>query len=149
MNLFDELVALIAALEAAQLPYALCGGLAVAAHGAPRATKDIDLLVPRDAVDAIAAVAATLGFKFAAAPMRFRDGMEIRRISKIESGKLLVLDLLLMDDNTRHAWDARETRALAGTRLVVVGRDALIRMKASAGRPIDVADIERLTGDDR
>ena len=34
----------VRALERAKVPYALCGGLAVALHGFPRATKDIDLL---------------------------------------------------------------------------------------------------------
>jgi hypothetical protein len=43
VDLFDELVRLAAALHDAGTPYGLCGGLAVAAHGAPRATKDIDL----------------------------------------------------------------------------------------------------------
>ena len=31
-------------MDEAGVDYALCGGLAVAAHGAPRATRDIDLL---------------------------------------------------------------------------------------------------------
>lgn len=44
MDLFAEVVALTAALEAAEVDYAICGGEALAVHGAPRATRDIDLL---------------------------------------------------------------------------------------------------------
>jgi hypothetical protein len=48
MNLDDPVaVALCVAalLERAETPYALCGGLAVAAYGTPRETKDADLAV--------------------------------------------------------------------------------------------------------
>ena len=50
MDLHQELVQLIDALEAAGAEYALCGGLALAVHGHPRFTKDIDLLVPAEAL---------------------------------------------------------------------------------------------------
>ncbi len=48
MATFDlqaELDAVTAALDASQIEYAICGALALAVHGHPRATKDIDVLV--------------------------------------------------------------------------------------------------------
>jgi hypothetical protein len=45
MDLAAELRDVVGALAAQQIPYALAGGLAVAVWGAPRATKDIDLLI--------------------------------------------------------------------------------------------------------
>jgi hypothetical protein len=45
MNIYDELVAVVRALAADGVDYALVGGLAVGVWGVPRATKDIDLLV--------------------------------------------------------------------------------------------------------
>ena len=45
MNLVDELYAITAALTAAGIRYAVCGGVAVTLHGATRSTKDIDLLI--------------------------------------------------------------------------------------------------------
>jgi len=38
-------------LDDLQIPYALIGGLAVGAHGAPRATKDVDFLVGEEAFE--------------------------------------------------------------------------------------------------
>ena len=38
LDLYDELAALLDALEAANAEYAVCGGLAMAIHGIPRAT---------------------------------------------------------------------------------------------------------------
>jgi hypothetical protein len=48
--------------------YALVGGLAVAVWGAPRATKDIDLLVQPERLDAAMNAVASCGFTFTAAP---------------------------------------------------------------------------------
>jgi hypothetical protein len=59
MNIYAELTTVQQALDNAAVDYALVGGLAVAVGGAPRATKDIDLLVrPDDVVRAKAAVRA-------------------------------------------------------------------------------------------
>ena len=49
MDFFQELKDLAIALDASVVDYALCGGVALAIHGVPRATQDIDLLVrPED-----------------------------------------------------------------------------------------------------
>lgn len=45
LDLADELAQLTRSLGAAGIEYALCGGLAMAVHGAPRATVDIDFIV--------------------------------------------------------------------------------------------------------
>jgi hypothetical protein len=56
VTIYDELRAVLAALDQASVDYALVGGLAVAVWGAPRATKDIDLLVqPADLQRTLAA----------------------------------------------------------------------------------------------
>jgi hypothetical protein len=47
VDLFEELRALLEALRRENLPYALCGGLAVAVYGITRATEDIDLLIEK------------------------------------------------------------------------------------------------------
>ena len=44
-DLFRELTSLLSALDEEGIDYALCGGLAMAVHGYPRATVDIDLLI--------------------------------------------------------------------------------------------------------
>jgi hypothetical protein len=51
LDLKAELEALIDALAAAAVPHAICGGIAVTIHGAPRLTDDLDLLVPADRID--------------------------------------------------------------------------------------------------
>src|SRR5262249_10340180 len=46
LDLYTELRTLAAALDAANIPYGLAGGLAVSLYTTPRATEDIDVLHP-------------------------------------------------------------------------------------------------------
>jgi len=48
--------------ESRREPYALVGGLALLAYGAPRATFDVDLLAPRPARDALVGFLEANGF---------------------------------------------------------------------------------------
>ncbi|HET8575601.1 MAG TPA: hypothetical protein VFO18_00775, partial [Methylomirabilota bacterium] len=61
-NLFEEFRAVVAALDRAAVRFAVCGGLAMFIHARPRATVDIDLLAPPDAIPALVAAVAPLGF---------------------------------------------------------------------------------------
>lgn len=149
MDVLANLRTVTTALDEAAIPYALVGGWAVAVHGAPRATADLDLLIrPADLEPALAAVEPH-GFRHKAMPMKFPDGMRLQRVSKIEQGELLTLDLLLVVELLEPVWESREPIEALGTTLWVIGRDALISMKQWAGRPQDLADIARLLGDDR
>jgi len=137
------------ALERGKAEYALVGALAVAVHGAPRATTDIDLLVHRDALERVREVAHAQGFTLEALPLRFRDGMELRRLTKIADGDHLTLDLILVDASLLPVWESRERIETEAGAVWVAGREALIQMKLAAGRPQDVYDIERLQELDR
>jgi hypothetical protein len=150
MTLFEELRALVTALDAAGVEYALAGGLAVAVWGAPRATKDIDLLVQPDALAPAMAAARERGFTLEALPFEFKDGMQLHRVNKVDAtGNLLTVDFMLVDKNLAPAWAGRVRLPFAGGDIVVIGRDALIAMKALAGRPQDIADIQSLKEGDR
>lgn len=45
MNIKDEFLRIVDALTAAEIQYVVVGGLAVAIHGCPRLTIDIDILI--------------------------------------------------------------------------------------------------------
>ena len=149
MTVVEELMAVAAALERHHVDYALVGGLAVAVWGAPRATKDIDLLVRPESLTKAMEAVATRGFNLAGSPLRFRDGMELQRVTKVEAGAHLIVDFMLVGESLEDIWTSRQKVETEGGPLWVVSRDALIRMKAQAARPQDIADIERLTEGDR
>lgn len=148
MNLVDELHAIVAALTAAGIGYAVCGGVAVTVHGATRSTKDIDILVARADLQRAIDVVRPLGYVFVALPMTFDAGTErerhVQRVSKIDGDEHLVLDLLLAEAAFANALEDRAVVSLAEGPLVVVSRATLLRMKRLAGRAQDLADLERL-----
>ncbi len=145
MDLYRELTALITALEEAHLPYAVCGALAVAIHGAPRATKDIDLLVPPEAIADVIQAAKGCGFIFEAQPMTFAaSGVSITRVSKLVDGHPLTLDILHANHVLSEPWASRQRAPFAEGELCVVSRAGLTTLKLAAGRPQDLWDLQRL-----
>lgn len=152
MNLVDELHLIVAALEAAGLRYAVCGGVAVTVHGVVRSTRDIDLLVSTEALPAVLAVVGSLGYSFVSLPMTFDEGTErerhVQRATKVSGGEHMLLDLLLEQGALQGALDdAIEVRLPQGS-LRVVSLSTLCKMKRLAGRAQDLADLERLEADD-
>jgi len=108
LSLFEETVGLLTDLERRGIPYAVAGAVVLAIHGVPRATTDLDLLVdPRD-LDAVLGVARARQFGIEALPMRFSDGMEVRRTTKVDGAEMLTLDLLLVNPNLEPVWTSRE-----------------------------------------
>lgn len=149
MDFYEELSGLIAALAEAGVDYAVCGGVALAIHGHPRFTKDIDLVVREDDLERIRRVAASVGFSLPALPMTFDAGSSkerrVHRLSKVDGEELLTLDLLVLrGSDFEGVWQDREEFAWRGRPVRAVSRRGLITMKRAAGRPQDLVDIELL-----
>jgi hypothetical protein len=128
LNLLQELASILDALSAEDIPYAICGGLAMSVHGFTRATEDIDLFVRAEDIDRAESVVEPLGYVVKAKPMNFSSGaMRSRRVSKIDTsdGDLLMLDLLLVTEATESAWKSRETREWSQRKISVVSREGL------------------------
>lgn len=150
MDIYRELSALVALLEERQIEYALCGGIALAVHGAPRATQDIDLLVRAEALDRLREAARDSGFVFESLPMDFSaSGVTVYRFTKLIENVPLMLDALIADGPLAAVWQTRQSFAFEDGRLQVVSREGLITMKLAAGRPQDIADVKRLSELDR
>lgn len=148
LDLKQELEALVDALAAARVGFAVCGGIAVTIHGAPRFTKDIDLLVPRAELDRALVVAEQCGFDLRAAPMTFGAGgpLErcIQRVSKADQATLLTLDIILVEPGFSGVWSSRVLVAWEGRVVPVVSVEGLAQMKRWAGRPQDLLDLASL-----
>ncbi len=148
-DLIPELKGIITSMDEAGIEYALCGGLSMAVHGFPRATMDIDLLIRPESLDAAYEVGAKRGFNIRGLDMSFKErAVEIRRVSKVVGEDVLPLDLLLVTHQVEDVWASRETIGFQGSKLVVVSRDGLVKMKTLAGRPQDLADIHRIENEE-
>lgn len=135
---------MLAALEAGSIDYALCGGVALAIHGAPRATQDIDMLVRPEDLERLRQAARTCGFTLEGLPMDFASGITIHRFTKIVDGQPFMLDALLVSPPIQTVWAGRQQAAFEDGVVRVVSREGLISLKLAAGRPQDIADVQRL-----
>jgi hypothetical protein len=149
-TLLDELSGLISAFDENGVEYAVCGGLSMAIHGFARATLDIDVLIRGESLEKAYKIAETKGFDIRGLDISFKErAVEIRRVSKIDdNGEVLSLDLLLVTPQIEDVWATKESIDFLGRKLWVVSREGLIKMKRLAGRPQDLADIERLENEE-
>lgn len=140
---------LVEAFSNHQIEFALCGGLAVAAHGLVRATQDIDFLIRSESLGAAYSAAAEVGYDIRGLDISFKERtVEIRRVSKIVGEDVISLDLLLVTPHVEDVWQSRMPIEFYGQILDVVSRSGLIKMKQQAGRPQDLADIARLESEE-
>lgn len=147
IDVYAELKRIINALNENNVEYAVCGGWAMAIHGVPRATVDIDLLISEDSLDKVFDVARKNDYWLEGLPMSFHNGqIEIRRISKVddETGFVLMLDLLLVTPEIVDVWQSKLAENLEDGLVFVVSLDGLIKLKTLSGRTQDKADIEKL-----
>lgn len=123
----------------------MVGAYALAAHGLPRATGDLDLWVAPTAGNAPRVLRALARFgaplsgitedDLAATDQVLQIGVPPRRIDLVTS-----IDAVEFPA----AWAARAEITVDGVRLPVLGREHLIRNKRAVGRPQDLADVARL-----
>jgi hypothetical protein len=146
MGLIQAAQRAVMALNRSGVDYALCGGLAVAAHGNPRSTRDIDVVVATE-VDArrILGILADDGWVINPNEIAFPDGFVLHRALLVEGKQPWMLDVLVEPAGSGHL-SGRILSELEGCACWVVSREQLIAMKRSAGRPIDLHDIQHLEG---
>jgi predicted nucleotidyltransferase len=125
--------------------FLLVGAYAVAVHGFPRATKDIDLFVgatPENATDLMRALAKfgtplhdVSVADFSAEGIIFQIGNSPRRIDIITS---------INGVEFAQAYANKTTISIEGLEVPVISLEDLIANKRASGRPQDLADAEKL-----
>ncbi|HAC91994.1 MAG TPA: hypothetical protein DCF63_15420 [Planctomycetaceae bacterium] len=138
-----ELRELILLLNQHKVEYALCGGMAVALHGYPRFTKDIDLLIPAASLEDARRVAILAGFLDESGRIPFADA-DVYRVIKAEGTEFRILDLLVPKCLNTVAWQERAWFDWNGLPICAVSLEGIVEMKRAAGRDIDLIDVKRL-----
>ncbi len=145
MLLIDDYKDMLSALNDAGAEYLIVGAYALAAHGNPRATGDIDIWVrptPENAKRVWSAL-ETYGAPrrmvtaedFALDDTVFQIGVPPHRIDIVTS---------ISGVDFGAAWSSRRKTSFGGCKVDVLGRDELIANKKAAGRPKDLADVHWL-----
>jgi hypothetical protein len=148
MLIIEELYRLAEVFAEDGLEYAVCGGLAVAIHGRPRLTVDIDIVVAAQDIKRAAVIAASVGFDDVAGwvhlPLTKLGIRRLYRLNKISGVKLLTLDLLEADSSKNAIFSDRETFDVEGRSIQSLSRAAIIAMKRDSDRTKDRLDVELL-----
>jgi hypothetical protein len=148
-GLNDDFRDILRALAEARAEYLVVGAHAMALHGVPRATGDLDVFVRPSADNARRVLSALRSFgapvddhgvtaaDLEVAGTVYQIGMPPRRI-----------DLMTAIDGVEFgaAWDSREEVPIAGLIVPFLGRSALLANKRASGRDKDLVDL-RLLGD--
>lgn len=143
---FDEM---LAALSEAGAEFLIVGAHAVAVHGRPRATGDLDLWVRPSADNAARVWRALSAF---GAPLTQLTPAELERpdvvfqigVPPSRIDVLTGISGVTFDE----AWPRRVMVTVSGRSVAVLGRDELIRNKKASGRPRDLADVAELEAAD-
>jgi hypothetical protein len=150
MNLAPDFDEFIASLIAHGVEFIVVGAYALAFHGAPRFTGDLDVLVRPDIDNAIRLLAALSAFGFPATELT-PDAVADRRrmlqmgVPPVQIHVMSAISGVEWDE----AWTDRVEGPLGRHTVAFLGRETFLRNKRAAGRPKDLADIDALRpGDD-
>ena len=148
MDLQPDFKELLALFNARRVEYLIVGAYALAFHGAPRYTGDIDLLVRPSPDNAKAILAALADFGFASLGLSEGDFLQPDRVIQLGVPPVRI-DLLT--SLTGLTWEEANVHRIADqygdVPVHFIGKTEYIRNKKATGRKKDEADIEALGGD--
>jgi hypothetical protein len=135
----------IALLNSHEVEYLVVGGHAVAFHGHPRYTGDIDFLIRTTPGNAARVLRVLQVFGFGALGIVERDLLEPGRVVQLGQPPNRV-DLLTSVSGVdfESAWNSRVQTTMDDQPVNVIGWDELLRNKRASGRQKDLADLEQL-----
>jgi hypothetical protein len=138
---FDDFVR---ALNANKVEYVIVGSFALAFHGCPRATGDIDFWIKPTGSNAKALLKALNDFGFGELEISEEDILSGQIVQlgypPVRIDLITVLDGLTPDE----IWESREKGNFGKNSVFYLGRGAFVKNKLTLGRNKDLADLELL-----
>lgn len=140
----EDFLDLLRSLLKEEARFMVVGAYAMAAHGVPRATGDIDIWVAADEANAVRVFRALAQFgaplealgitaaDFAAPDRVVQIGLPPRRIDVLTG---------VSGIDFASAWPGRASARCADLTVPILGRQDLVANKRAAGRPKDLADL--------
>ncbi len=147
MDLYPDFSEFIGSLNGADVRYLVVGGYAVAAHGHPRYTGDLDIWVWIDPGNARGVLAALEQFGFGDIGISTSDLMTPDRVVQIGYPPVRI-DLLTSIDGVdfQVCYERRLDVEMGAVMVPVISLEDLRLNKRASGRAQDLADLEALEG---
>ncbi len=145
MNVEKDFEEFFALLNKHKVRYCVVGAYAVAYHGMPRATGDIDVLVEPDLENAKKIIRALREFGFGALKLTEQDFCRKNHVVQLGVPPLRI-DLLtsISGVDFERVWNHRVFNRYGRQKVWVMGRRELLVNKGKTGRPKDKLDVESL-----
>ena len=146
MKLAKDLREFIELLNSRRVDYIVVGGHAVAFHGHPRFTGDIDFLLRPSSENAERVINAVEAFGFSPPGLSPEDF--VRESTVVQLGyPPNRIDLLTSISGVpfEEAWSGKLSGELDGLPVFFLGWDALLKNKRASGRDKDLVDVNKLS----
>jgi len=145
MPLQKDLREFIESLNSHHVEYVIVGAFALAFHGLPRYTGDLDIFVRPSPENAARLEKVIAEFGFAAAGLSAEDFLRPNQVIQLGRAPNRV-DLLtsITGVTFEEAWAQRVPSELDGVPVNFIGKESLIKNKRATGRTRDKADLEAL-----
>jgi len=139
---FKELLALF---NAHKVEHVIVGGYALAFHGAPRFTGDLDIFVKPDKQNAQRVMAALAEFGFGSLGLSEDDFAKLNQVVQLGVPPVRI-DLItsLSGVSWQDAFDESVSADLDNIRVRFISRKHFVANKRAIGRKKDLADLEAL-----
>jgi len=144
-RLSSDLREFIHLLNTKSVKYVIVGAWAVAFHGRPRYTGDIDIFVAREQDNADRLMEVLEAFGFGQSGIQREDFLQVDHVVQLGRAPNRIDILTGISGVTfDEAWETREHGSIADVAVFVISRDLLIKNKRAANRDRDQADIKLL-----
>lgn len=145
MEVYPDFKELLALFNARSVEYVIVGGYALAFHGAPRYTGDLDILVRPDPENAQRVLEALFAFGFTSVDISVEDFASPEKVLQLGFPPVRV-DIIT--SLTGVSWEEVSAGGVAGSfgdaPVHYIGRKEFIANKRATGRTRDLADLETL-----
>lgn len=131
--------------SAHRVEYLIVGGYALAFHGAPRFTGDLDILVKPDVANAQRIFSALEAFGFVSVGLTPSDFEHLDQVIQLGVPPVRI-DLItsITGVSWDEAWAGRTAGSYGDIPVSYIGRAQFIANKRATGRTKDIADLEVL-----
>lgn len=145
INLEKDIIEFIELCNKHNIKYLVIGGYAVSIHGYPRSTKDIDVCIEMSDSNASNMVQVINDFGFGSLKLSKEDFLKKDFITQLGFPPMRI-DILndLSGVSFEEAWNNKKVVGFENVPVNFIGYTDLLIVKKNAGRPQDLADIDKL-----
>jgi hypothetical protein len=145
MEVQEDFKELLELFNVRKVKYLIVGGYALAYHGAPRYTGDIDIFVKPDTENALCILKALNEFGFGSVDLKEEDFQSPNKVVQLGYPPVRI-DIITSISGV--SWDQafkeREKGKYGNVPVYFIGREHYILNKRASGRKKDLADLEAL-----